>query len=219
VSDDSRDIDEARAERVRLVETLESRAAALEPAQIRARFRTAAAEFEAALAGVTEAEARRPPAGGGWSIATIVDHVAQSTIRGVDELRHLLAGRRPPGPPVYDGLVSGAAAWVAWEELREGLTSANAAFDALLASTEAVAATAALPGGAPRARTILVVNRTLSDGQVVADLFGADLEWKAYALVQRLHLLDHRNQVRALRAEPGAAPAARVPHAAPPKGA
>jgi hypothetical protein len=186
-----------------MVETLESRAAALGPAQIRARFRAAATEFAAALDGVTEAEARRAPAAGGWSIAAIVDHVAQSTIRGADELRHLLAGRRPPGPPVYEGLVSGAAAWAPWEELREGLASANAAFDAILASAETAAASAGPAGEAPLARTILVVNRTLADGQVVADVFGADLAWKAYALVQRLHLLDHRNQIRALRAGPG----------------
>jgi hypothetical protein len=31
-------------------------------------------------------------------------------------------------------------------------------------------------------------------------LFSAELGWKEYALVQRLHLLDHRNQVRKIRA-------------------
>ena len=38
-----------------------------------------------------------PPAGE-WTVAQVVDHVAQSTVRAAEELRHLLAGRRPPGP-------------------------------------------------------------------------------------------------------------------------
>ena len=31
-------------------------------------------------------------------------------------------------------------------------------------------------------------------------IFAAELTWAEYALVQRLHFLDHRGQVRALRA-------------------
>ena len=120
-----------------MVEYLESRAAALTPAQIRARIRAAGTELESTLAGVPEAEARRHPVAGGWNIAEVVDHVAQTTIRGDDELRQLLSGRRPPGPPVYDALVSGAAAWAPWEELLDGLASANGAFDAVLATAGA----------------------------------------------------------------------------------
>jgi hypothetical protein len=51
------------------------------------------------------------------------------------------------------------------------------------------------------ARTVLVVNRSMPDGAVVPDIFEAPLAWKGYALVQRLHLLDHRTQIRNLRAE------------------
>ena len=57
------------------------------------------------------------------------------------------------------------------------------------------AATATPPTG-PTVRTILVANRAGAP----PENFPADLDWKAYALVQRLHLLDHRNQVRAVRA-------------------
>ena len=206
MSDES---DLSRPERARMVEYLESRAAALTPAQIRARIRAAGAELESTLAGVTEAEARRHPAAGGWNIAEVVDHVAQTTIRGADELRHLLSGRRPPGPPVYDALVSGAAAWAPWEELQDGLSSANDAFDAVLATAgadgaarEEARADQGPASSQPTARAILVAPRTLSDGRIVSDVFSAELGWKAYALVQRLHLLDHRNQIRALRDAP-----------------
>jgi len=204
MSDES---DLSRSERARMVEYLESRAAALTPAQIRARIRAAGTELESTLAGVTEVEARRHPVAGGWNIAEVVDHVAQTTIRGADELRHLLSGRRPPGPPVYDALVSGAAAWAPWEELQDGLASANDAFDAVLATAGADGAREARPGpgpasSQPTARAILVAPRTLPDGRVISDVFSAELGWKAYALVQRLHLLDHRNQIRTLRGAP-----------------
>jgi urea carboxylase-associated protein 1 len=177
-------------EATKMLDYLRSRAAALGPEEIRARFRTAAAELETLLGEVDETEAARAPRDGGWSVVRVADHVAQTMIRSVDELRHLLAGRRPPDPPVYDALVSGAAAWVPWAEVRDGVRAANAEFDALL-----VAAAAAPPAG-PTVRTILVASRAGGP----PENFPADLDWKAYALVQRLHLLDHRNQVRAVRA-------------------
>jgi hypothetical protein len=49
-------------------------------------------------------------------------------------------------------------------------------------------------------RTILLANRRAPDGRVVPETFVAELDWREYALVQRLHLLDHRTQVRNLRA-------------------
>jgi hypothetical protein len=187
---------EISPERAKMVAYLRGRAGGLAGEAILARVRAAAGELDAALAGVTAEQARWRPPDGSWSIAHVVDHVAQTTIRVADELRHLLAGRRPPAPPVYEGLLSGAAAWVAWEELLDGLGSANLEFEAVLAS----APRAIAPGPAPTARTILVVNRALAGGGVAPELFAEELDWKAYALVQRLHVLDHRSQVRALRA-------------------
>src|SRR5262245_35235857 len=73
-------------ERGRMLDYLRPRAAALGAAEIGARFRAAAAEFEAALAAVSEADARRSPGAGQWSIAHVADHLAQTTIRSADEL-------------------------------------------------------------------------------------------------------------------------------------
>ena len=174
------------AERDRMVEYLRTRAAALGPAEIHARFRAAAGEFDAALAGLTEAEARRAPGTGEWSVAQVADHLAQTMIRSADELRHLLAGRRPPPPPVYDALTSGGALWAPWEELLDGVRSADAEFDDVLR-----AAASTDPAPSVTVRTILVAG---------SDVFPAELDWKQYALVQRLHLLDHRTQVRKIRA-------------------
>ena len=50
----------------------------------------------------------------------------------------------------------------------------------------------------PTVRTVLVALRKLEDGRTEPQIFFAELEWKEYALLQRLHLLDHRRQVQNL---------------------
>src|SRR5215813_6656898 len=112
------------AESLRMIEYLEARAAALGAAEIRSRVRAAMGELDGALAGVTGDAIRAHPLPGEWSLAQVVDHVAQTQIRAADELRHLLDGRRPPAPPVYEALTSGAAGWAPWDELLDGLRSA-----------------------------------------------------------------------------------------------
>ena len=187
--------DAARSERARLLDYIRTRAAALDAPRLRARVSSAAAELEAALAGLGERDARTAVRPGEWTVAQVVDHVAQSTVRAAEELRHLRAGRRPPGPPVYAALLSGAAQRVPWTELVEGLREASAAVDAALAGAEPPG-----PGdpGAVTAPAILVVSAPAAGD--APDIFAAELTWQEYALVQRLHFLDHRAQIRALRA-------------------
>jgi hypothetical protein len=180
-------------ERQRAVEYLTTRAEAMPGAQVLARFRAAVGELEAAVEGLDEVEARTAWIPGEWTAAQVVDHLAQTTARNVDELRHLVEGRRPPAPPVYEALVSGAAHRVPWEELKAGLAEANAELAALLARAAAEEVPAART-----IRTILVINRTRDDGSVEPEHFDAELGWKGYALTARLHLLDHRTQVRRL---------------------
>jgi hypothetical protein len=182
-------------ERQKAIEYLTVRAEAMPGEQVIARFRAAVGEFDAAVAGLDEEDARTVVMPGEWTAAQVVDHLAQTTARNADELRHLLDGRRPPAPPVYEALVSGAAHRVPWEALKAELAEANAEFLALLAR----AARQDLPA-AMTVRTILVINRTRADGTVEPEHFDAELGWKGYALTARLHLLDHRTQVRTLRA-------------------
>jgi hypothetical protein len=182
-------------ERQKAMEYLTVRAEALPAEQVIARFRAAVAEFEAAVGGFDEDDARTVVMAGEWTAAQIVDHLAQTTIRNADELRHLLEGRRPPAPPVYEALVSGAAHRVPWDELKADLAEANAEFARLLAR-----AARQEPKAGVTVRTILVINRTLPDGTVEPEHFDAELGWKGYAMTARLHLLDHRTQVRKLHA-------------------
>jgi hypothetical protein len=180
-------------ERQKALEYLTVRADAMPGEQVIARFRAAVGEFDAAIAGFDQDDARTMVLPGEWTAAQIVDHLAQTTARNVDELRHLLEGRRPPAPPVYEALVSGAAHRVPWEELKAELSEANAELDRLLGRAVRQEPTAGLT-----IRTILVINRTLADGTVEPEHFDAELGWKGYALTARLHLLDHRTQVRKL---------------------
>jgi hypothetical protein len=184
--------DAAHTEPSRLVDHIRTRAAGLDGPRLQARVRAAAVEFEAALAGLDEDAARRRVLPGEWTVAEVVDHVAQSTVRAAEELRHLREGRRPPGPPVYEALVSGAAHRVPWTELVDGLREATAALAAGLGD----GAPALRGGSAVTAPAVLVVSRPATGPEI----FTAELTWPEYALVQRLHFLDHRAQVRQLRA-------------------
>jgi hypothetical protein len=179
----------------RIVDQLRARAAGLDAPRIRARVRAAGTELETAVAGLSEADARRAIRPPEWTVAQVVDHLAQSTVRAAEELRHLLAGRRPPGPPVYEGLLSGAAHRVPWPELVDGLREARAALDAALQVAAETPSSDAPPATVP---TILTTDPADSGSR--AELFSAPLTWKEYALVQRLHFLDHRGQIRQLRA-------------------
>lgn len=182
-------------ESIKMMEYLKTRAAELSGAAIRQRIAAAAHELENALAGVSASEARLRPVAGKWTIAEVVDHIAQTQIRGAEELRHLLAGRRPPLPPVYEALRSGAAQWAPWEQLVAELREAN---QAMIGVLEDAPETPRQP--APTVKTVMVALRKLPDGRSEPQIFFAELGWKEYALIQRLHLLDHRTQVRKLRA-------------------
>jgi hypothetical protein len=181
-------------ESIHMLEYLKARAAELSVAQIRERIRAAAQELESAVAAVDPADARRRPVEGKWNIAEVVDHISQTQIRGTEELRHLLAGRRPPLPPVYEGIQSGAGKWAPWQMLTEELHAANQAMITLFGAANEE------PRPSPTVKTLVVTLRATADGGTAAQLYFAELEFKEYALLQRLHLLDHRTQIKKLRA-------------------
>ena len=191
------------AESMRMLEYLDERAKTLSPRDISERMKAAALELEGVVASVDEKDVRRRPFPGKWHIADVVDHISQTQIRGAEELRHLLSGRRPPGPPVYEALKSGASDWAPWPTLVRGLQDANRE---MLSVIEIVSAGRGSDNrqhardgvAAPTVCTVLVANCKLQNGQIVPQIFIAELDWRQYALLQRLHLLDHRTQIRNL---------------------
>lgn len=183
-------------ESLRMLDYLRTRASEMSAMAIRSRIHAAAGELENAIATVSASEARLRPFAGKWTIAEVVDHISQTQVRGTEELRHLLAGRRPPLPPVYEALRSGAGQWAPWELLVEELHQAN------LAMMEVLEAASDHPsdGNAPTVRTVMVALRKLENTSTEPQIFFVELTWKEYALLQRLHLLDHRRQVKELHA-------------------
>ena len=183
-------------ESIRMLDYLKTRSIELSPSAIRERIRAAANELETAVAAVSASQARLRPIPGKWTIAEVVDHIAQTQARVTEELRHLLAGRRPPLPPVYEALRSGAAQWAPWELLAGDLHDANRA---MLEVLEHITGEPS-PASACTVKTVVVALRKLEAGRTEPQIFFAELGWKEYALLQRLHLLDHRTQVKNLHA-------------------
>jgi len=62
-----------------------------------------------------------------------------------------------------------------------------------------VANLAAVPDDCPtsvRARVVVVMNAEATDGTSVPLAWEDEIDWKAYAVVLRLHTIDHLNQAR-----------------------
>ena len=186
-------------EAIRMLNYLRTRSEELGNDGIRARVKAAADELEGVVAQVVESERNARPVAGKWTIAEVVDHIAQTQIRSAEELRHLFKGRRPPGPPVYEALRTGAPGWAPWQELVDGLHSANRELIDLLGQAPDLG-DGAEGREAPKVLTILVVMRALEGGGTGPQIIFIDLDWRQYAILQRLHLLDHRTQIRKLRA-------------------
>jgi len=72
------------------------------------RVAAAFTALDQVLAGVSAAQAACHTIPGEWTIQEIVDHLVETYRPGVDELRCLLAGQRPPGEPVPASLQSKA---------------------------------------------------------------------------------------------------------------
>jgi hypothetical protein len=108
----------------------------------------------------------------------------------VDELRCLLAGQRPPGEPIPAALQSKAPLLRPWSWLLDEMRRVHVLILDLLAAVPPDAPTEA------RAPIVMVVNVPGPDGAVRALHWVEDLDWKAYAIVWRLHAIDHLKQLK-----------------------
>jgi hypothetical protein len=190
-----------RPEQIKAREYLEQKGTRLPAAQVRERVAAALVRLEETLASASGAEAGRRPEPGKWSVHEIVDHLVQTHRPSIDELRDLLAGRRPAGLPIPAGLVSADPLARPWPDLVAELRRLHAeALDALDGATDAIGLDA-------RAPIVMVINAREPDGREAPVHWIEELDWKAYAVSAfRLHTLDHRAQVvKALDAIRGAA--------------
>lgn len=160
-------------------------------ADIARQVAAAFAAVEAAVATVDAERARRRAQDAEWSVQEIVDHLVETHRPGLAELRDLLAGRRPPGLPIPPGLQSRAPLERAWPALLDEMRRVHAD---IVRTLEAVPADFTTDARAP---VVLVVNRKQPDGSPAPPRqWVEELDWKAYAIVWRLHAVDHLNQTR-----------------------
>jgi hypothetical protein len=134
-----------------------------------------------------------------WTVQEVVDHLLETHRPGVDELRCLLAGQRPPGEPIPASLLSKAPALRPWPWLRRELRRVHDDILGLLAGAPDDFETDA------RAPLVMVINATGADAGIVPVHWVEDLDWKAYSITWRLHALDHRNQIQKVLAAMAAA--------------
>ena len=165
---------------------------------IRERIAEAFGALDAFLAPLSPGQAARASIPGEWTIHEIVDHLVETHRPGLDELRCLLAGRHPPGEPIPAGLQSKAPLLRPWPWLLDELRRVHGE---ILRTLDA-----ALPDFSTDARAplVMVVNVKDAEGQTAPLHWVEELDWKAYAIVWRLHVVDHLNQARKVLAAMGA---------------
>ena len=166
-------------------------------AEIQARIADAFGSLEAFVAPLSATVAARTGIPGEWSIQEIVDHLVETHRPGLDELWCLLAGRRPPGEPIPASLQSKSPRDRPWPWLRAELDRIHGEILQTLAAVPADFATDA------RAPIVMVVNVPDERGRIVPLHWVEDLDWKAYAIVWRLHVIDHLKQAKKVHAALG----------------
>lgn len=162
---------------------------------IRRRVATAFETLDKLLRGVDPTRAGRRVWPDEWSVHEIADHLVETHRPSRDELRELLAGRRPAGPPIPAALQSADPFARAWPTVLDELASVHG---------DIVKDLAAVPDTLPtdvHARVLVVINAEAVDGSTVPLTWEDEIDWKSYAVFLRLHAIDHLNQARKVLAQ------------------
>ena len=178
-----------KPEQIKAMEYLRDKGTRLAAHQVHERVAAGFAVLESFLDGMTEAEARVRALPGEWTVQEVADHLVETHRPSLAELRDLLAGRRPQGGPIPAGLQSRDPLARPWTEVLAELKRLQA---------EVVAVLAAAPDGLndARAPVVMVVNVKGPDGPETPLHWIEEVDWKAYAIIFRLHVLDHLGQAR-----------------------
>ena len=178
-----------RPEQIKAMEYLRDKGSRLAASQVYERVAAGFAALESFLDGITEAETRVRALPGEWSIQEVADHLVETHRPSLEELRDLLAGSRPPGGAIPAGLQSRDPLARPWTELLGELKRLQA---------EVVEVLGAAPDrlNDARAPIVMVINVKEPDGRETPLHWIEELDWKAYAIVFRLHVLDHLGQAR-----------------------
>jgi hypothetical protein len=178
-----------RPEQDRAREYLRDKGTLLSSAEIHERVAAAFSALEGLLDGVTDAQAGARPIEGEWTIQEVVDHLVETNRPSLEELRDLLADRRPAAGPIPAGLQSPDPAARPYRALVADLKAVHAeVLDVLREAPDRMTAA--------RAPIIMVINVKGEDGREAPLHWTEEVDWKAYAVIFRLHELDHLTQAK-----------------------
>lgn len=167
-------------------------------ADIRAKVEETFRELDALLAGIPEHIARVWPRPGRWCVQEVVNHLVESHRLAAGELATLLRGEVPRGGPVPASLQSPDAMEKEWPELVRELARVHAGMATLVRTAPEEAS---LEARAPVAMVIKVPDGDDSEPRPVH--WTEELDWKAYAMAFRAHVLEHIAQIRKILEETG----------------
>ena len=159
-------------------------------APLRKRVGQAFERLQTFLESVDAARAAKVAWAGEWSLHEIADHVVETHRPSLEELRALLAGRRPAAGPVPAALQSAQPLARSYAAVLAEMKDIHAGVMAALAAAPDDFTTAA------RAPIVMVANATDTSGATVPVHWIEDFDWKAYAAVLRLHAIDHLHQAK-----------------------
>ena len=169
--------------RDRIMAHVRSRGTHAEPAAVHQKLAAAYAQLDTTLARLSPDEAAAAP--GDWSVRDVADHLLESERPGLDELRCLVAGEAPGGPPIPASLRSKAPQHRPWPWLCAELARVHADI------VEAVASGPPPAAGEPTAPAVFWAE---VGGEPVEWI--EELDWRAYAAILRVHALEHLAQIR-----------------------
>jgi DinB family protein len=178
-----------RPEQQKAMEYLHDKGTQLAAAVIHERVAAAFAATENALASVSAAEAGARPFDGEWTIQEVVDHLVGTHRPSLDELRELLDNRRPAGGPIPASLQSADPMGRGFDDLVHDLATIHSEILQVLSKAPERMTDA-------RAPVVMVINVKEDDGELRPLHWIEELDWKAYAVIFRLHELDHLNQIK-----------------------
>jgi hypothetical protein len=176
--------------RAKAREYLRTRGTLLAAPVVAERVRGALRTLDAFFATVPPDRALASAEPGEWTLNEIADHLVETHRAVLDELRCLLAHRRPPAPPIPAGLQSRAPLLRPWPWLLDELRRVHRDIVTVLEGVPPDFATDA------RAEVVMVVNAPGDAAHPVTVEWREELDWKAYAIVLRLHALDHVKQAK-----------------------
>ena len=144
-------------------------------------------DFEVYLDTVPPALRAAKPSPQAWSAHEVVDHLIVSNRPAVEQLRDLVAGKRPTTPPIAASLQSENPFQRSWDDLVAELRELHRSFLALIEGADDTRGV--------KTPVVMVLRIPDESGASVPVTWEEDLDWKAYTQAFRVHTVEHKSQI------------------------